>query len=73
MLRCLLLSRQKQANKPLAERQHIPGLLPRLSHDVGQMADRCVTIDGEGGGGLPKKGRYGCAGPGIRGQFLPGH
>ena len=28
------------------------------------------------GGGLPNKGRYGCAGPGIRyfrGQFLPGH
>ena len=27
-------------------------------------------------GGLPNKGRYGCAGPGIRyfrGQFLPGH
>ena len=29
-----------------------------------------------GGGGLPNKGRYGCAGPGIRyfrGKFLPGH
>ena len=28
------------------------------------------------GGGLPKKGRYACAGPGIRyfrGQFLSGH
>ena len=37
-----------------------------------------VYRGGGGGGGtrLPNKGRYGCAGPGIRyfrGQFSPGH
>ena len=34
---------------------------------------QCVNIHP---GQLPNKGRYGCAGPGIRhfrGQFLPGH
>ena len=41
---CLILSRQKQANKPLTERQHIPGLLPLIIARC--RPDRCVTIDG---------------------------
>ena len=46
------------------------------SNDLRASFSKTTPNGGGGGGRLPNKGRYGCAGPGIRyfrGQFLPGH